>query len=170
MGMVASHGVGGRDHWIMRHDFTGRWLAECHAIGCRSPVCFMYHVWRVTEFQGRAPGVGKGNGNWEKRFHGAAATRRWEHLIRKQMSLPKHALPRRVLHIYCSKEFSLVVRGQLAISWLSKGEGAGWKVSRTRLVVLFDPLTTLVARGTRFIAQRVGERRSTLRRIVPGCR
>ena len=49
MGM-AVRGVGSLDHEAWFHGTVVGWVS-CH----RMPelVCFMYHVWRVTEFQGR---------------------------------------------------------------------------------------------------------------------
>lgn len=35
---------GGRACRITKHDFTGRWPGECHAIGWQSYASSMYHV------------------------------------------------------------------------------------------------------------------------------
>lgn len=93
---TGARGGEGEDHRIMRHDFTGRWLAECRAIGCHRS-CVLHvscmegdRVWRVE-------------GEEERKSVFRNQRRRGEHLIRKQMSLPKHALlaaSPRVLHIY----------------------------------------------------------------------
>lgn len=58
---------------VMGHDFTGRWLGECHAIGWRSYVlpCIIYGELRrmSTRCCGRGRGwrrlTGKGKGNRE---------------------------------------------------------------------------------------------------------
>ena len=92
--------------------------------------CIMYGGWQSFREE---PGVGKGTETGKSVSTGRRHRR--EHLIRKQMSLPKHALLRRVLHIYCSKEF----RSAFAVNLRYPCEacrGMASFVAKTRFVVL----------------------------------
>jgi len=98
--------VGG--HGITGHDFTGRWLGECHAIRWRSYVlhvsCTASRRERAREDDvetGEAGGGGRGLNRERKRGEGVSAQCDGEHSIRKQMSLPKHAS----CPAYLSEEF-----------------------------------------------------------------
>ncbi|KZC08130.1 hypothetical protein WN55_10001 [Dufourea novaeangliae] len=88
----------------MRHDFTGRWSGECHAIGCP---CYVLHV---SCMEGGILAAKSGAGKGTETGKSVPVRCDGEHLIRKQMSHPKRALPPHphscVLHIYCAKEFT----------------------------------------------------------------
>ena len=74
------------DRRIMRHDFTGRWSGECHAIGC--PGCVLH----VSCIEGERPAEKRGGGKGTETGKSVSTRCDGEHLIQKQMSLPKHAL------------------------------------------------------------------------------
>ena len=116
-------------------------------------VCFMYHVWRVTEFQGRA-GRRKGNGNWEKRFHRPSPPPRTLDSKADVTSETRVAPPRPAYLLL--ERISLGVRGQLAISLRSLSRNGKLRC-KNEIRRSVNPLTI----------------HQTLRqtpRVIPGCR